>query len=283
MLGARPFSQALMTPANATDVQRSPQHNAGASPGQDLNLRTPSSFIPKDFPPSKRVFSSPETLPLFNTAPVNLEAMPSQGLLENSTTDRSLPTPAFASCDADCVKSVSERLEPIYAPKVFRPFTELVRNHAKAIEARSLKESNKPAGDSSSQNNDSSQQGSSLPGYQEKNDISGSVIHPEETCSIDYQLEQAKLANAMLAEALLPPEQLLFPSSQGTLNKEKMKFIKDKLELHYSNRSDVGQRGPFEVIREIEKQDPQLATEAEAAHAWLKKDVLPGKILKIRN
>ena len=45
----KPFDRSLMTPANATDVQRfSPQHSQQLSnPTGSLNLRTPSSFIPK--------------------------------------------------------------------------------------------------------------------------------------------------------------------------------------------------------------------------------------------
>ncbi|KAL7303017.1 hypothetical protein TKK_0004238 [Trichogramma kaykai] len=46
----KPFDKSLMTPANATDVQRnSPQHSQSLSNnnGAGLSLRTPSSFIPK--------------------------------------------------------------------------------------------------------------------------------------------------------------------------------------------------------------------------------------------
>ncbi|CAB0038736.1 unnamed protein product [Trichogramma brassicae] len=48
----KPFDKSLMTPANATDVQRnSPQHSQSlsnnANNGAGWNLRTPSSFIPK--------------------------------------------------------------------------------------------------------------------------------------------------------------------------------------------------------------------------------------------
>ncbi|XP_023289548.1 uncharacterized protein LOC105701675 [Orussus abietinus] len=49
IMGARPFVQPLMTPINATDMQRFSPHHKANSPigGQRANLRTPSSFLPK--------------------------------------------------------------------------------------------------------------------------------------------------------------------------------------------------------------------------------------------
>lgn len=49
-MAARPFQRTLMTPANASDMQRfSPQHTS--NPTHGTNLRTPSSFLPKISPP----------------------------------------------------------------------------------------------------------------------------------------------------------------------------------------------------------------------------------------
>lgn len=64
MTSIRPFDKSLMTPANATDVQRfSPQHSQNLSnPKGELNLRTPSSFIPK-VPYTQKVPQTKSSLP----------------------------------------------------------------------------------------------------------------------------------------------------------------------------------------------------------------------------
>lgn len=59
-MGARPFDRSLMTPASAADMNRfSPKHKQNQpETGHRLNLRTPSSFVPKTVGPGNRGTSS---------------------------------------------------------------------------------------------------------------------------------------------------------------------------------------------------------------------------------
>ncbi|XP_033210834.1 uncharacterized protein LOC117168950 [Belonocnema kinseyi] len=290
--GARPFSRTLMTPANATDVQRSPQHKPAASAGQGLNLRTPSSFMSKNPPlPTNHLpfsITEPPSFPSIQTPPVPLPELPSLPLsllpiypsklpnIQSNAIPRNLESLRVQSLgsivenspqgryhralvnipnDENFEKSVPA--DALNIPLTTRPFTQLLRQHAKALESNFSNPSNQPAGDSTSQNIDPCQQSVSVPGLQEKNDNSGIVAHLEGTGRIDSRLEESRglphdIAERLLSEAFLPPSAIhVNDIVASTLDERGLTFIRDKLNSKYSNKGDVEHRGPFES-REIE-------------------------------
>lgn len=292
MAGARPFSSTLMTPANATDVQRSPQHKPGASVGQGLNLRTPSSFMSKNPPLSTThlplSITEPPSFPSIQIGPLPLPELPSLPLslpplcasqlpnIQSNAIPRNLESTrvqilgsrvenspqgryhrALVNTPNDGNFAKSGPADALHAPQTAGPFTQLLRQHAKALESNFLNPSNQPAGDSTSQNIDPNQQIFSLPEYQEKNDNSGIVAHLEGTGRIDSRLEESRglphdIAERILSEALLPPSAIhVNDIVASTLDEKGLTFIIDKLNSKYSNKGDVEHGGPFES-RELE-------------------------------
>ncbi|XP_018394578.1 PREDICTED: uncharacterized protein LOC108773315 [Cyphomyrmex costatus] len=233
MFGARPFDRSLMTPVNATDMQKcSPQHKSHVL-STGVQLRTPSSFAIKD-PLYARHLYDAQNKQAAATAINNNE------ILTRSTEEY--------NCILDNVSASSTivRSQPIEGKLIYENFqrgpthddTALVDERAvddkvvnSSIFTHLAEQEIVPTREKHTSRNYASCEGNASRRYRETlNDTMMCIPHRE---AVDD--ETVLFVESMFADALLPPSAIHVNDIIGsTLDEEGLTFIREKLANKYN-------------------------------------------------
>ncbi|KAL0122432.1 hypothetical protein PUN28_007272 [Cardiocondyla obscurior] len=226
MFGARPFDRSLMTPVNATDMQKCcPQHKSH-TPSSGVQLRTPSSFAKNV--PYARYPCDTQNKQDAATATNNTELFNAQEMYD-CTLDRVSVSSDIARSQPVEGKLITENLQRVHdATLVNESINSKIANssiplHLAEREIASACEKN------TFENNIS--EGNTFKEHEETlNDTMRYLAHSE---AVDDK--SALIAESMLADALLPPSAIHANDIVGsTLDEKELTFIREKLADKYN-------------------------------------------------
>ncbi|XP_067210157.1 uncharacterized protein Tes [Linepithema humile] len=240
MLGARPFDRSLMTPINATDMQRSPQRKPHV-PSTGVQLRTPSSFAAKS--PSKHLYKTPNKQDI------------------GAVNDNEVYTAEEYKCPVDNVsaniaksqpieKKFCENIEPAGDAASKRGINSKVVNFS--IPACLAEQEIVSARETHTSGNYVPYERSATERHGETlNDIAPCFVH-----STTIDSEAASIAESMLADAFLPPSAIHANDIIGsTLDEEKLSFIRNKLADKYNAAENPVLHAALQSSRPLDASD----------------------------
>ncbi|XP_043253010.1 uncharacterized protein LOC122397723 isoform X1 [Colletes gigas] len=211
ILSARPFERSLMTPANATDMQRFSPQNKPTVPSNMVQLRTPSSFTPKssykkDFHDKWNKHNAPNLETLTNVNNINDIAVLEKYNINSNSSE---------TVKSEPIKSrfYDKGIYPINCPKSDNNHHDIVNKDSSMTER--LKFPNTEGIEDIFKNSSSN-----LTHFNPIND-------------------DTAIAETILADAFLPPSTVHANDIIGsTLDKKGLMFIREKLTNKYSNQEN---------------------------------------------
>ncbi|XP_071572303.1 uncharacterized protein Tes isoform X1 [Temnothorax nylanderi] len=253
MFGARPFDRSLMTPVNATDMQKcSPQHKPHVS-STGVQLRTPSSFAVKG-PYARHPYEAQnkrDAATVINNNEVSstkeynytLDNVSASGSIARSQPiEGKLTRENFQRArDTASVKGINEK--GIDGKMVNSSILTHLAEQEIVVSAR----------ERHAFGNYISHGGDAFEGHEETrylNDTASCIAHPEDA----HNDKTAFIAESMLADALLPPSAIHANDIIGsTLDEKGLTFIREKLADKYNvAENPVAMRAVSKSLRPLD-------------------------------
>ncbi|XP_043502629.1 uncharacterized protein LOC122524415 isoform X1 [Polistes fuscatus] len=216
MLGARPFDRSLMTPANATDMQRLHSQNKSQISVTIPQLRTPSSFA-KNIPYLKTPYENRPDAKV-NAETKDNERNISDNKYSNPGSFHKLVNSSIPTYDANSELPTicqHEYCEPLYCKHAeINSCSVPMTNHDKKLKHTEQKNLT----------------------HRNNVDLQTEPLNIELSKSDESQeMNLQEVADNILANALLPPSAInVHDIVSSTLDKDELMFIRDKLNSKYS-------------------------------------------------
>jgi len=246
MLGARPFDRSLMTPINATDMQKCSSQHESHIPSTGVQLRTPSSFAVKG-----------------SYSKYPYDAQNKQDTATATNNNEILTSIEEYNCTPDNVSANSNiaRSQPIERKMIYENFQrahDFILVNEKGIDGKNVNSSNftlaeqeiVPAREKHTSRNYVSY-GDAFEGHREiPNDTTLCIAHRKPANEIAFNAE------SMLADALLPPSAIHVNDIIGsTLDEKGLTFIREKLADKYNIAENPAMYAVSKSFRPLDASD----------------------------